>query len=123
MPSTWYLATSLFPLNSSTPSLLSITDLTPNHSPSTLRYLHSLLHLVDCAAVFVSFSRILLFVAQADAAGNSSSTQEGLLADLQDALSKQRPNCASSFKLNKAMESRYQSQIRHRLTELEGSLF
>ncbi|RDX64597.1 putative ATP-dependent DNA helicase CHR12, partial [Mucuna pruriens] len=49
--------------------------------------------------------------------------EEDLLADLQDALLKQRPNCASGFKLNKTMESRYQSQIQHRLTELQGSPF
>ncbi|MED6183760.1 putative ATP-dependent DNA helicase chr12 [Stylosanthes scabra] len=50
----------------------------------------------------------------------NSSTEDGLLADLDDALSKQRSNCASGFKLCRARESRYQSFSQHRLTQLEG---
>ncbi|KAL1355473.1 hypothetical protein HN51_007516 [Arachis hypogaea] len=50
----------------------------------------------------------------------NSSAEDGLLADLDDALSKQRSNCASGFKLCRARESRYQSLTQHRLTQLEG---
>ncbi|CAL0320701.1 unnamed protein product [Lupinus luteus] len=46
-------------------------------------------------------------------------SKDDLITDLEDALSKQRPNCASSFKLAKARENRYQSQIQHRLKQLE----
>ncbi|RYR10112.1 hypothetical protein Ahy_B05g078581 isoform C [Arachis hypogaea] len=51
---------------------------------------------------------------------HNSSAEDGLLADLDDALSKQRSNCASGFKLCRARESRYQSLTQHRLTQLEG---
>ncbi|KAJ1384335.1 SNF2-related, N-terminal domain [Sesbania bispinosa] len=54
-----------------------------------------------------------------DSSGNY--TQEDLLAELHDALLKQRPNCASGVKFNKTLESRYQTQIQRRLTELEAS--
>jgi hypothetical protein len=54
----------------------------------------------------------------------SNSTQDDdLLTELQDALSKQRPNCSSSSKLNKAMQIRTQSRIQNRLTQLEGYQF
>ncbi|KAM3755195.1 hypothetical protein ACB098_02G022400 [Castanea mollissima] len=42
-----------------------------------------------------------------------------LLADFGDALLEQRPNCMSGFGLTALRENRYQSHIRHRLTELE----
>ncbi|KAK7357506.1 hypothetical protein VNO80_16794 [Phaseolus coccineus] len=51
-----------------------------------------------------------------DDGGNSG---EDLMTDLEDALSKQRPNCVSGFKLEKARETRYRSQIQHRLNELQ----
>jgi hypothetical protein len=55
---------------------------------------------------------------------SSNSTQDDdLLTELQDALSKQRPNCSSSSKLNKAMQIRTQSRIQNRLTQLEGYQF
>ncbi|XP_061354401.1 probable ATP-dependent DNA helicase CHR12 isoform X1 [Gastrolobium bilobum] len=43
-----------------------------------------------------------------------------LILYLQDALLKQRPNGVSSSTLNKAIESRFQTQIQHRLAQLEG---
>lgn len=43
-----------------------------------------------------------------------------LIIDLDDALVKQRPNCMSGFGLTDLRENRLQSQIQHRLTELEG---
>ncbi|KAH1156879.1 hypothetical protein GYH30_029611 [Glycine max] len=46
--------------------------------------------------------------------------EQDLLADLQNALLEQRPNYASASKLNKTRESRYHTQIRHRLTQLQG---
>ncbi|XP_061354402.1 probable ATP-dependent DNA helicase CHR12 isoform X2 [Gastrolobium bilobum] len=46
--------------------------------------------------------------------------RDSTLADLQDALLKQRPNGVSSSTLNKAIESRFQTQIQHRLAQLEG---
>lgn len=55
--------------------------------------------------------------------GEIGSSGDDLITDLENALSKQRPYCASGFKLEKARESRYQSQIRHRLNELKGQLF
>ncbi|XP_027362885.1 probable ATP-dependent DNA helicase CHR12 isoform X1 [Abrus precatorius] len=51
---------------------------------------------------------------------SNSASEEDLLTDLQDALLDRRPSFSSGFKLNKTMESRYQSQIQHRLIELEG---
>ncbi|KAK7860436.1 putative atp-dependent dna helicase chr12 [Quercus suber] len=42
-----------------------------------------------------------------------------LLADFEDALLEQRPNCMSGFGLTALRENRYQSHIQHRLTELE----
>jgi len=55
--------------------------------------------------------------------GDVGSSGDDLITDLGDALSKQRPKCASGFKLEEAMESRHQNQIRHRLNELEGQRF
>ncbi|XP_058763743.1 probable ATP-dependent DNA helicase CHR12 [Vicia villosa] len=52
--------------------------------------------------------------------GNNSTQDEDLLTELQDALSKQRPNCDSSSKLNKAIKIRSLTRIQHRLTQLEG---
>ena len=43
-----------------------------------------------------------------------------LLADFEDALFEQRPNCMSGSGLTALRENRYQSHIQHRLTELEG---
>ncbi|KAJ1423774.1 SNF2-related, N-terminal domain [Sesbania bispinosa] len=54
-----------------------------------------------------------------DLEGDMGNSREDLVADLEDALLKQRPNCASGFKLEEARENRYQSQIQHRLNELE----
>ncbi|XP_058077693.1 probable ATP-dependent DNA helicase CHR12 isoform X2 [Magnolia sinica] len=44
----------------------------------------------------------------------------GLITDLEDALAKQRTSCMSSLALKESEESRLQSHIQHRLTELEG---
>jgi SWI/SNF-related matrix-associated actin-dependent regulator of chromatin subfamily A protein 2/4 len=52
--------------------------------------------------------------------GDVGNSGDDLITDLEDALSEQRTKCASGFKLEEAMESRHQSQIRHRLNELEG---
>lgn len=75
----------------------------------------------DFFLYYSRFSRaflIILFVLQDDV---SNSTQdEDLLTELQDALSKQRPNCDSSSKLNKAIKIRSLTRIQHRLTQLEG---
>ncbi|CAJ2630299.1 unnamed protein product [Trifolium pratense] len=54
-----------------------------------------------------------------DVNGDVGNSGDDLITDLQDALSEQRTKCASGFKLEEAMESRHQSQIRHRLNELE----
>lgn len=43
-----------------------------------------------------------------------------LMAELEDALAKQRPNCMSDSALSKSRENRLESHIQHRLTELEG---
>ncbi|RDX84282.1 putative ATP-dependent DNA helicase CHR12, partial [Mucuna pruriens] len=51
-----------------------------------------------------------------DDGGNSG---EDLITDLEDALSKQRPNCVSGLKLEEARANRYRSQIQHRLNELQ----
>lgn len=51
--------------------------------------------------------------------GDVESSGDDLITDLEDALSKQRPKCASGFKLEEAVESRHQNQIRHRLNELQ----
>ncbi|GAU14882.1 hypothetical protein TSUD_46750 [Trifolium subterraneum] len=51
--------------------------------------------------------------------GDVGNSGDDLITDLEDALSEQRTKCASGFKLEEAMESRHQSQIRHRLNELE----
>ncbi|KAF7837257.1 putative ATP-dependent DNA helicase CHR12 isoform X1 [Senna tora] len=51
-----------------------------------------------------------------DDVGNS---KEDLLTDLEDALWKQRPSCVSGSKLKEEREKRYQSQIQHRLNDLE----
>ncbi|KAJ8622684.1 hypothetical protein MRB53_031213 [Persea americana] len=42
-----------------------------------------------------------------------------LMAELEDALAKQRPNCMSDSALSKSRENRLESHIQHRLTELE----
>uniref|UniRef100_A0A2N9HAX4 Helicase ATP-binding domain-containing protein n=1 Tax=Fagus sylvatica TaxID=28930 RepID=A0A2N9HAX4_FAGSY len=47
------------------------------------------------------------------------SSKGDLLADFEDALLEQRPNCMSGFGLTALREKRYQSHIGHRLTELE----
>lgn len=52
--------------------------------------------------------------------GNSSQDDDSLLTELQDAISKQRPNCSSSSKLNNAMKVRTQARFQNRLTQLEG---
>jgi SWI/SNF-related matrix-associated actin-dependent regulator of chromatin subfamily A protein 2/4 len=68
-----------------------------------------------------SLSIFASLILQVDA---SNSTQDDdLLTELQDALSKQRPNFSSSSKLNKAMQIRTQSRIQNRLTQLEGYQF
>lgn len=54
--------------------------------------------------------------------GDAGSSGDDLITDLKDAILEQRPKCASRFKLEEAMESRHQSQIWHRLNELEGQL-
>ncbi|KAI9115169.1 hypothetical protein K1719_014182 [Acacia pycnantha] len=51
---------------------------------------------------------------------DSGNSKEDLLKDLEDALLKQRPSCVSGYKLKEERESRYKSQIQHRLNELEG---
>ncbi|KAF5465666.1 hypothetical protein F2P56_015648 [Juglans regia] len=43
-----------------------------------------------------------------------------LLADFEDSLLEQRPNCLSGFGLTVSREDRYKSRIQHRLTELEA---
>ncbi|MCL7024840.1 hypothetical protein MKW94_030356 [Papaver nudicaule] len=58
-------------------------------------------------------------------AGNSSSQENGILnggdliAEFEDALVKQRPNCVSGLGLRKSAEVRLKSNIQHRLSELE----
>ncbi|GMI95145.1 chromatin remodeling 12 [Hibiscus trionum] len=49
----------------------------------------------------------------------SISEKDGLLCDLDGALSKQRSKCMSGFSLAESKENRYQSHIHHRLKELE----
>ncbi|KAG6664462.1 hypothetical protein I3843_02G081600 [Carya illinoinensis] len=49
-----------------------------------------------------------------------SSYKGDLLADFEDSLLEQRPNCMSGSGLTIARENRYQSHIQHRLTELEA---
>ncbi|XP_077246989.1 SNF2/Brahma-type chromatin-remodeling protein CHR12 [Tasmannia lanceolata] len=44
---------------------------------------------------------------------------EGLITELEHALLKQRPVCMSGLALSKTEESRFESHIQHRLTELE----
>lgn len=43
-----------------------------------------------------------------------------LLADFEESLLEQRPNCMSGSELRVSTENRYQSHIQRRLTELEG---
>lgn len=52
--------------------------------------------------------------------GDGGISREDLMTDLEDALSKQRPNCVSGFKLEQARDNRYRSQVQHRLNELQG---
>ncbi|KAH6769875.1 SNF2/Brahma-type chromatin-remodeling protein CHR12 [Perilla frutescens var. hirtella] len=47
------------------------------------------------------------------------STYNELMLDFEDAVSKQRSDCLPSSKLSDIKEARFQSQIKHRLTELE----
>lgn len=47
------------------------------------------------------------------------STYNDLMLDFEDAVSKQRSGCLPSSKLSDLKETRFQSQIKHRLTELE----
>ncbi|CAI8604754.1 unnamed protein product [Vicia faba] len=54
-----------------------------------------------------------------DVNGDTGSSGDDLITDLKDAILEQRPKCASRFKLEEAMENRHQSQIWHRLNELE----
>lgn len=49
------------------------------------------------------------------------STYNDLMLDFEDAVSKQRSGCLPSSKLLDLKETRFQSQIKHRLTELEGN--
>ncbi|XP_021910752.1 probable ATP-dependent DNA helicase CHR12 [Carica papaya] len=51
--------------------------------------------------------------------GRISSTGD-LLSEFEDALSRQRPKCASGSELSKSREILYRSHIQHRLHELEG---
>ncbi|KAG5152944.1 hypothetical protein JHK84_029416 [Glycine max] len=51
--------------------------------------------------------------------GDGGNSGEDLMTDLEDALSKQRPNCVPGFKLEKSRDSRYRSLIQHRLNELQ----
>lgn len=52
--------------------------------------------------------------------GSDITSEGNLMADLKDALSKQRPNYMSGVGLTKQREERIQSNIQHRITELEG---
>ncbi|CAJ1925279.1 unnamed protein product [Sphenostylis stenocarpa] len=87
-------------LFSSSPSLLHSFFLPRNNSSLTLLFF------------FSSFS-----LTQPHEA--NSSPEQHLLADLQDALLDQRPHCSSTSKLNKTIQSRYQSLIHHRLSQLQ----
>lgn len=51
---------------------------------------------------------------------DNGSYKGDLLADFEDSLLEQRPNCLSGFGLTVSRENRYKSHIQHRLTELEG---
>ncbi|KAL5139901.1 putative ATP-dependent DNA helicase CHR12 [Glycine soja] len=51
--------------------------------------------------------------------GDGGNSGEDLMTDLEDALSKQRPNCVPGFKLEQSRDSRYRSLIQHRLNELQ----
>ena len=52
--------------------------------------------------------------------GSDISSEGNLMAELEDALSEQRPNYMSGAGLTKQREERLQSNIQHRITELEG---
>lgn len=52
--------------------------------------------------------------------GSDTSSEGNLMTDLEDALSRQRPNYMSGVGLTKQREERLQSKIQHRITELEG---
>ena len=52
--------------------------------------------------------------------GDGGNSGEDLMTDLEDALSKQRPNCVPGFKLEQSRDNRYRSLIQHRLNELQG---
>lgn len=51
--------------------------------------------------------------------GFGVSNERDLMEDLEDALINQRSNCMSGFGLTESRENRFQSQLQHRLTELE----
>ncbi|XP_042939804.1 probable ATP-dependent DNA helicase CHR12 isoform X3 [Carya illinoinensis] len=51
---------------------------------------------------------------------DNGSYKGDLLADFEDSLLEQRPNCLSGFGLTVSRENRYKSHIQHRLTELEA---
>lgn len=52
---------------------------------------------------------------------NHVSTYNELMLDFEDAVLKQRSACLPSSRLSELKETRFQSQIKHRLTELEGN--
>ena len=49
------------------------------------------------------------------------STYNELMLDFEDAVSDQRSACLPSSKLSDLKETRFQSQVKHRLAELEGN--
>lgn len=53
--------------------------------------------------------------------GSGISSYGDLMADFEVALFKQRQSCMSGIGLAELKETRYQSQIQHRLSELEGT--
>ncbi|XP_043696942.1 probable ATP-dependent DNA helicase CHR12 [Telopea speciosissima] len=54
-----------------------------------------------------------------DSSGHQIFDGGALITEFEEALVKQRPNCMSGLKLRESKESRLQSHIQHRLTELE----
>lgn len=52
--------------------------------------------------------------------GSVVSNEEDLMTDLEDALANQRASCVSGFELTESREKRFQSLLKHRLSELEG---
>ncbi|XAR54646.1 Nucleoplasmin ATPase [Bertholletia excelsa] len=51
--------------------------------------------------------------------GIGISKHQDLMLEFEDALVKQRPNCMSGFALTESRNTRFESQIQHRLTDLE----